>query len=185
MLHQCTQCDYNSKVKCNVKRHMKVHVKRNEAHPTTKRKHDEDNTHEEDQPMIKKKWYVLDDDELEKRIYKILYDVKVIKEEMNDKESENYKDKKELEFEDNIEVEKDKIDDEDEHEIDVEEGEDKKLLPDYLYYYICIISFLYYVLHFFSHALSYVFEHYILLYYYNHIVHIDIVSDHVFFQYDL
>ena len=92
MLHQCTQCDYNSKVKCNVKRHMKVHVKRNEAHPTTKRKHDEDNTHEEDQPMIKKKWYVLDDDELEKRIYKILYDVKVIKEEMNDKESENDKD---------------------------------------------------------------------------------------------
>ena len=77
MLHQCTQCDYNSKVKCNVKRHMKVHVKRNEAHPTTKRKHDEDNTHEEDQPMIKKKWYVLDDDELEKRIYTILYDVKV------------------------------------------------------------------------------------------------------------
>ena len=77
MLHQCTQCDYNSKVKCNVKRHMKVHVKRNEVHPTTKRKHDEDNTHEEDQPMIKKKWYVLNDDELEKRIYKILYDVKV------------------------------------------------------------------------------------------------------------
>ena len=37
-----------------VKRHMKVHVKRNEAHPTTKRKHDEDNPHEEDQPMIKK-----------------------------------------------------------------------------------------------------------------------------------
>ena len=70
---------------------MKVHVKRNEAHPTTKRKHDEDNTHEEDQSMIKKKYYVLDDDELEKRIYKILYNVKVIKEEMNDKESENDK----------------------------------------------------------------------------------------------
>ena len=23
MLHQCTQCDYNSKVKCNVQRHMR------------------------------------------------------------------------------------------------------------------------------------------------------------------
>ena len=51
MLHQCTQCDYNSKVKCNVKRHMKVHMKINEAHPTTKRKHDED---EEDHPIINK-----------------------------------------------------------------------------------------------------------------------------------
>ena len=39
--YQCEQCDYNSKVKCNVQRHMKVHMKRNEAHPTTKRKHDQ------------------------------------------------------------------------------------------------------------------------------------------------
>jgi len=44
-------------------RHMKVHVKRNEAHSTTKRKHDE---YEEDQPMIKKKYNVLDDEELER-----------------------------------------------------------------------------------------------------------------------
>merc|ERR1712030_86458 len=130
-----------------VKRNMKVHVKRNEAHPTTKIKHDEDDPHEEDQPTIKKKWYVLDDDELEKIIYKTLYDVKVIKEEMNVEESENDKesendlendkesenDKKyendkesendlenEKESENDIEVEKDKIDDEDENEINVE-----------------------------------------------------------------
>ena len=50
----------------NLKTHMKVHVKRNETHPTTKRKHDDD---EEYQPMIKKKCNVLDDEELEKRIF--------------------------------------------------------------------------------------------------------------------
>ena len=27
MLHQCTQCDYNSKVKCNVLRHMRTQHK--------------------------------------------------------------------------------------------------------------------------------------------------------------
>ena len=66
ILYQCTQCDYNSKVKCNVqrhmrsqhkiydnlKRHMNQHEKRNEYYPTTKREHNEDNPHEEDQPIF-------------------------------------------------------------------------------------------------------------------------------------
>ena len=52
---------------------------------------------------------MLDDEELEKRIYKILYNVKVIKEGMNYKETEN-----------DIELENEKIDDEDENEINVE-----------------------------------------------------------------
>ena len=89
---------------------------------TTKRKHDED---EEDQPMIKKKCNVLDDEELEKRIYKILYNVKVIKEGMNVEESENDKESEndlenDKESENDIEVENEKIDDEDENEINVE-----------------------------------------------------------------
>ena len=46
----------------NLKRHMKQHEKRNEDHPTRKRKVED----KEDQPMTKKKWNVLDDDELEK-----------------------------------------------------------------------------------------------------------------------
>ena len=47
---------------------MKVHVKRNEILPTTKRKLTDDD--EEYQPMIKKKCNVLDDEELERDIIK-------------------------------------------------------------------------------------------------------------------
>jgi len=48
----------------NLKRHMKnKHEKRNEDYPTRKRKLED----EEDQPMIKKKCNVLDDEELKKK----------------------------------------------------------------------------------------------------------------------
>ena len=45
----CKIC-YKTMRSNNMDRHMKVHVKRNETHPTTKRKYDDD---EEYQPMIK------------------------------------------------------------------------------------------------------------------------------------
>ena len=77
-----------------LKRHLKVHMNRNETHPTTKRKHDDD---EEYQSMIKKKWYVLNDDVIEPE------DENEI--ELEDENENEPKNKKELESEDEMVIE--------------------------------------------------------------------------------
>ena len=50
----------------NIDRHMKQHLKRNEAHPTSKRKLED----ADDKLIIKRKCNVIDDDELEKDMIK-------------------------------------------------------------------------------------------------------------------
>ena len=52
-----------------LKRHMKVLLKRNETHPTTKRKHDDD---EEYQSMIKKK-YKIDVEDLVNKLQSMVF----------------------------------------------------------------------------------------------------------------
>ena len=53
----------------NLKRHLKVLLKRNETHPTTKRKHDDD---EEYQSMIKKK-YKIDVEDLVNKLQSMVF----------------------------------------------------------------------------------------------------------------
>ena len=52
-----------------LKRHLKVLLKRNETHPTTKRKHDDD---EEYQSMIKKK-YKIDVEDLVNKLQSMVF----------------------------------------------------------------------------------------------------------------
>ena len=126
----CNIC-YKTMRSDNFKRHMKnKHEKRNEDYPTRKRKLED----EEDQPMIKKKCNVLDDEELERdmmkdneeyncklalgeKVYKIVERRKVKKESLSLERKEAFElyrrnvkqlDEKELEYENNEDSENDK-----------------------------------------------------------------------------
>ena len=131
----CNIC-YKTMRSDNFKRHMKnKHEKRNEDYPTRKRKLED----EEDQPMIKKKCNVLDDEELERdmindneeyncklalgeKVYKIVERRKVKKESLSLERKEAFELYRERNVEQLDEKEKEKkdIDDEDENEINVE-----------------------------------------------------------------
>ena len=138
----CNIC-YKTMRSDNFKRHMKnKHEKRNEDYPTRKRKLED----EEDQPMIKKKCNVLDDEELEKdmindneeyncklalgeKVYKIVKKGKVKKESLTLERKEAFELYRERNVEQLDEKEKEKKDIEFEYDNEIEsEAEKEKVI---------------------------------------------------------
>ena len=139
----CNIC-YKTMRSDNFKRHMKnKHEKRNEDYPTRKRKLED----EEDQPMIKKKCNVLDDEELERdmindneeyncklalgeKVYKIVKKGKVKKESLTLERKEAFELYRERNVEQLDEKEKEKKDIEFEYDNEIESEDEKEMNVD-------------------------------------------------------